>query len=224
MAKIGKKKINEIKKRNKTPILVGGTGLYFKALTEGLVEIPSIPLTFRNKVRKLQSDLGQKKFYKKLIKLDPLLVKQIDPTDTQRSIRAYEVKKFTNKSIVSWYENTKPDFKKKDFFRIVINYPRHLLIERIKIRVERMLEIGAILEVKKLLKLKISKDKSIFKAIGVNEIREYIKKLASKEEIIDKISIKTRQYAKRQVTWVRGHMNSWKKINSNRLNSFLKKI
>ena len=222
--KLVKKKINEIKKRNKTPILVGGTGLYFKALTEGLVEIPSIPLTFRNKVRKLQSDLGQKKFYKKLIKLDPLLVKQIDPTDTQRSIRAYEVKKFTNKSIVSWYENTKPDFKKKDFFRIVINYPRHLLIERIKIRVERMLEIGAILEVKKLLKLKISKDKSISKAIGVNEIREYIKKLASKEEIIDKISIKTRQYAKRQVTWVRGHMNSWKKINSNRLNSFLKKI
>ena len=87
-----------------------------------------------------------------------------------------------------------------------------------------MLEKGAISEVKKFLKLKISKDKSISKAIGVYEIEEYLNNLAFKDEIADKISIKTRQYAKRQATWARGHMVGWKKINQNRLNNFLKKI
>jgi tRNA dimethylallyltransferase len=87
-----------------------------------------------------------------------------------------------------------------------------------------MLEMGAILEVKKFLKLKISKDKTISKAIGISEIREFLKKTAEKEEIANKISIKTRQYAKRQMTWARGHMVDWKKINPDRLNNFLKKI
>ena len=87
-----------------------------------------------------------------------------------------------------------------------------------------MMEKGAISEVKKFLKLKISKNKSISKAIGVNEIKEYLNKLAIKEDISDKISIKTRQYAKRQMTWARGNMVGWKKINPNRLNNFLKKI
>ena len=87
-----------------------------------------------------------------------------------------------------------------------------------------MLKMGAISEVKRFLKLKISKDKSISKAIGVYEIREYLKKAAIKENIAEKISIKTRQYAKRQVTWARGHMSSWKKIKAKNLNSFLKKI
>ena len=87
-----------------------------------------------------------------------------------------------------------------------------------------MIENGAISEVKKFLKLKISKDKSISKAIGVNEIKEYLNKLTIKQDLADKISIKTRQYAKRQVTWARGHMMEWKKINPNDINSFLKKI
>ena len=87
-----------------------------------------------------------------------------------------------------------------------------------------MLENGAISEVKKFLKLKISKDQSISKAIGVNEIKEYLNKLTIKQDLADKISIKTRQYAKRQVTWARGHMMEWKKINPNDINSFLKKI
>ncbi len=219
-----KKKISEIKLKNKTPIIVGGTGLYFKALTEGLVEIPSIPVLLRNKIRKLQKKLGQKKFYEKLIKIDPLCNNKINLTDVQRSIRAYEVKMYTNKSIFLWYRNTKSNFKKKDFYKIIINYPRHLLIKKITTRTNQMLKKGAILEVKKFNKLKISKDKSISKAIGINEIKDYLKKTANKDDIAEKISIKTRQYAKRQVTWARGHMKSWKKINPDRLNIFLKKI
>ena len=222
--KLSKKKIYEIKNRKKIPILVGGTGLYYKALVDGLVKIPVMPLVFRNKIRKLHKDLGQKKFYRQLLKIDPILINQIKSNDVQRTIRAYEVKIFTKKSIIKWHEETKSDFKKNDFFRIIIDFPRSKLIEKINARSIQMLENGAISEVKKFLKLKVSKNKSISKAIGINEISGYLNKLTVKEELADKISIKTRQYAKRQVTWARGHMVDWKKINPNKLNNFLKKI
>ena len=222
--KLSKKKIYEIKNRKKIPILVGGTGLYYKALVDGLVKIPVMPLVFRNKIRKLHKDLGQKKFYRQLLKIDPILINQIKSNDVQRTIRAYEVKIFTKKSIIKWHEETKSDFKKNDFFKIIIDFPRSKLIEKINARSIQMLDNGAISEVKKFLKLKVSKNKSISKAIGINEISGYLNKLTVKEELADKISIKTRQYAKRQVTWARGHMVDWKKINPNRLNNFLKKI
>ena len=222
--KIVIKKINEIRNKKKIPILVGGTGLYFKALTEGLVEITAIPNKFRNKIRLLQKSIGQEKFYKKLLKLDPTIINHIKSTDVQRSIRAYEVELFTKKSITEWYKSTKPKFKKKEFLKLYIDYPRPKLIEKINLRVRQMLDMGAVLEVKKFLKLKISKNKSVSKAIGLSEIKDLIEKKIEEDEVIEKISIKTRQYAKRQATWARGHMKSWKKIEPKRLNSFLKKI
>ena len=222
--KIAIKKINEIRNKKKIPILVGGTGLYFKALTEGLVEITAIPNKFRNKIRLLQKSIGQEKFYKKLLKLDPSIINHIKSTDVQRSIRAYEVELFTKKSITEWYKSTKSKFKKKEFLKLYIDYPRPKLIEKINLRVRQMLDRGAVLEVKKFLKLKISKNKSVSKAIGVVEIKDLIEKKIDEDEVIEKISIKTRQYAKRQATWARGHMKSWKKIEPKRLNSFLKKI
>ena len=97
--KLAISKIYEVKKKKKIPIIVGGTGLYFKALTEGLVKIPNIPIKFRKKVRFIQKKLGQKKFFKELVKIDPLIINKINPTDTQRSIRAYEVKSYTKKSL-----------------------------------------------------------------------------------------------------------------------------
>ena len=222
--KLAIKKIQEIKNKKKVPILVGGTGLYFKALVDGLVEIPNLPLTFRNKIRNLQKKIGQKKFYNKLLKIDPLLIGKINPTDVQRSIRAYEVKLFTKKSITEWFEGTKSQFKKKEFYKVILDFPRVDLIDRINKRAIQMFKMGADLEVKKFLKLKIDKSKSISKAIGVSEINEYLKKNIDEAEAIEKISIKTRQYAKRQMTWARGHMSNWKKLNPNRLNNFLKKI
>ncbi len=222
--KTATKKIYEIQKRGNVPILVGGTGLYFKALTEGLVVIPSIPSKFRNKIRLLQKSIGQEKFYKKLLRIDPAITNHVKPTDIHRSIRAYEVKLFTKKSIIEWYKNTKSNFEKKDFFKLYIDYPRSELIEKINLRTKEMLNKGAIPEVKNFLKLRISKNKSISKAIGVTEIKDFIKKRIVKDEVIEKISIKTRQYAKRQVTWARGNMTTWKKIKPKRLNLFLKKI
>jgi tRNA dimethylallyltransferase len=222
--KIVIKKIKEIRKRNKTPIFVGGTGLYFKALIDGLVSIPNIPIRFRNKIRALHKNLGQKKFYQKLIKLDPCSKEKINPTDTQRSIRAYEVKQFTKKSIHDWFENTKSYFDKDDFFKIYIDYPREELIQRISKRAQQMIEVGAVNEVKRFLKLKVRKDKSVNKAIGIYEIKEFLEKRKDMSDVIEKISIKTRQYAKRQSTWARGNMMSWLKLPPQDLKKFLKKI
>ncbi len=217
-------KIQLIKKKNKIPILVGGTGLYFKALTEGLVNLPVIPIYLRNKIRSLHKKIGQKKFYLKLIKFDPLVKEKINPTDSQRSIRAYEVKEFTKKSLYEWYKSTKSDFKKTDFFKIYIDFPRKELIERINLRTEEMIKMGAVKEVKKFISLKVKADNSVNKAIGIQEIKEYLEQEKKLSEIKEKISIKTRQYAKRQSTWARGHMMDWIKLQPNEKNKFLKKI
>jgi tRNA dimethylallyltransferase len=221
--KLAIKKIKEVRKRKKTPIFVGGTGLYFKVLTDGLVSIPNIPARYRNKIRALHKSLGQKKFYQRLIKLDPDSKEKINPTDAQRAIRAYEVKLFTKKSLHDWFQNTKSYFEKDDFFRVYIDYPRAELIQRISKRAKQMIKIGAINEVKSFLKLKVKKDKSVNKAIGVHEIKEYLEKRKDIDDVIEKISIKTRQYAKRQSTWARGNMVSWLKLQPQDLNKFLKK-
>ena len=222
--KLAVKKINELKKRKKTPIFVGGTGLYFKALTDGLVNIPNIPVQSRNKIRVLQETLGQKKFYQKLLKLDLKSKNKINPTDVQRSIRAYEVKLFTKKSLHDWFRKTKSYFKEDEFYKIYIDYPRKDLIERIEKRTEQMIKMGAINEVKRFIKLKIKKDNSVNKAIGINEIKEFLNHEKELSDIKEKISIKTRQYAKRQSTWARGNMESWFKLQPKEINKFVKKI
>jgi len=222
--KLASVKINTIKKRNKIPILVGGTGLYFKALTDGLVKIPNIPIKFRNKIRALQKKLDQKKFFKKLIKLDPLIYDKINPTDVQRSIRAYEVKSYTGKSLIEWFKNTKSNFADDDFVKIYIDFPRPELLGKISKRVNEMFKQGAINEVKKYLKLKIGRDKTSSKVIGINEIRDFLSKKTDLSEVKEKITVKTRQYAKRQSTWARGQMLNWQKINPKDQKKFLKKI
>ena len=222
--KLAKSKIKEIQKRKKVPILVGGTGLYFKSLTEGLVRIPNIPLSFRNKIRFLQKKIGQKKFYQNLIKIDPLVKNTINPNDAQRSIRAFEIKKFTKKSITQWFEGTKISFNPDNFIKIYIDFPRQELVNRIKKRVDQMFNQGAILEVKKYNRLKVKKDNSSNKVIGVEEIGKLLKGDLNLAETKERIFIKTRQYAKRQMTWARGQMSSWEKIDPNKLNITLKKL
>ena len=222
--KLVKSKIEEIQKRNKVPILVGGTGLYFKSITEGLVKMPNIPLRFRNKVRLLQKRVGQKKFYQNLIKIDPLVINQINPNDVQRSIRAFEIKKFTKKSITQWFKKTKILFDPTSFIKIYIDFPRAELVNRIKKRIDQMFNEGAILEVRKFNKLKVKKDNSSKKVIGIKEIGRLLNGEINLVEAKERIFIKTRQYAKRQTTWARGQMTSWQKINPNNLSLTLKKL
>ena len=222
--KLVNQKILHCKKIKKTPILVGGTGLYFKALTDGLVNIPKIPINFRNKIRNLHKSIGQKNFFLELLKIDPLIKDRLNSSDTQRSIRAYEIKSYTKKSMISWFKNTKSEYDHGDFFKICIDFPRKDLIERINKRSEGMIKSGAILEVKNFIKLRVSKNKSLSKAIGISEIRQYLQKKIQTEQLIEKISIKTRQYAKRQSTWARGNMKDWNKFNLDGLDKLIKKI
>ena len=222
--KLINKKILDLRKREKIAILVGGTGLYFIALTNGLVNIPNIPIKLRTKIRSLYKKLGSKNFFSELNKLDPLVKNRIKSSDTQRCIRAYEVKLFTKKSIYSWFKNTRSLYEQKDFHKIYLDFPKNELLNRISLRVQKMMKNGAVSEVKKFVRLKVPKDKTANKAIGIREVKEYLNKKIDIEEVIEKISIKTRQYAKRQRTWARGNMQNWNKMNPTQLKNFLKKI
>ena len=206
------------------PIIVGGTGLYFKALTDGLVKIPTIPIKERNKIRLMQRKLGQKKFYNRLLKLDPLIKNIIEKNDVQRSIRAYEIKKQTKKSIIEWFKKTKKYICSDEFIKLYIDHPRESLINKINARVDDMFANGAIQEVQRFNKLKVKKENSSNKVIGIKEITNFLNKQCSLDQTKELIAIKTRQYAKRQTTWARGQMGSWQKINPKNLGLALKKL
>ena len=216
------KLIKQIRKQNKIPILVGGTGLYFKAITNGLVKIPTVPKKYRNQIRKNHIKIGQKKFYKNLIKLDPLAKSKINANDVHRSLRAYEVKKFTKVSLFKWFEKTKRYFNENDFLKIYIDCPRDDLIKRIDKRVDYMISAGAINEVKKFRNLKIRKDKTSNKIIGLSEIYKFLDGKQNINVTKERICIKTRQYAKRQRTWARNQMIDWEKLDYKKLVTFLK--
>ena len=218
------KKIKEIRKIKKIPILVGGTGLYFQSLIEGLVKIPEIPKKFRNKIRLIQKKEGQKKFYKKLLKIDPKAKDKFDPNDTQRTIRAYEIKSFTKISMYEWLKKTKSEFKNEEFIKLYVDFERKDLIKRISLRSKKMIKEGAIKEVKKFIKLKIKKDLSVNRVIGIDELTQLLDKKINLDQAQELISIKTRQYAKRQATWARSRMSSWKKINPIMISDHIKKL
>jgi len=218
------KKIRNIKKKKKIPILVGGTGLYFQSLIKGLVEVPEIPLRFRNKIRLAQKKDGQKKFYKKLIKIDPSVKGKFDPNDVQRSIRAFEIKSFTKVSMYEWLEKTNSEFKDSDFLKLYIDFEREKLIKRIDLRTSIMIKTGAIKEVKKFLKTKVRKNQSVSKVIGIDELTQYLKNEINLTQAKELISIKTRQYAKRQATWARTRMSLWNKITPKKIDSYIKKL
>jgi len=222
--KLSKKKIKEIRKRKKIPIIVGGTGLYFKALTDGFVQIPNVPFKIRSKIRKLQNKLGQDKFFSELKKIDPLVKNKIEKNDSQRSIRAYEIKYYTKKSLFKWFQNTKKNFLDTEFIKIYIDYPRDELVKKANLRVNKMFEIGAVAEVRKFNRLKVKKQNSANKVIGIEEITNYLNNRCDLREAKDLISIKTRQYIKRQITWARGQMANWTYIDKNITSSNLKKI
>ena len=222
--KLVKKQIDQCLKNKKIPILVGGTGLYFEVITKGMSKIPNINSKVRDKIRNLQKKKGQDKFYELLLKLDPLVKNKIEPSDTQRSIRAYEVKKFTKKSIFEWYKLTRSEFKKFQIFKIFIDVPREKLLRNISNRVEQMFKNDCVEEVKNFLKLNIDPTLSTNKIIGVKEIKDFLSGVRSLPQVKEIINIKTRQYAKRQVTWARGHMSDWNKLYSNSFSSLSKKI
>jgi tRNA dimethylallyltransferase len=222
--KLAKKQIDKCIKNKKIPIIVGGTGLYFEAITKGISNIPNTDFKARNKIRELQKKIGQNKFYKLLLEIDPLVKNKIKPSDSQRSIRAYEIKKFTKKSIFDWYKLTKSEFKNFQIFKIFIDVPRDKLLNNISNRAEQMFRNDCIKEVKNFSNLNIDPSLSANKIIGVKEIKDFLSGSLSLSLVKETINIRTRQYAKRQVTWARGHMSDWNKLYSNSFSSLLKKV
>ena len=218
-----KKKINFCFKKKKTPIIVGGTGLYFNTITKGISKIPDIDIKTRTQVREQFKKLGYKKFYEKLLEIDPKAKGKILPTDSQRTQRAYEVKLKTKKSLFDWIANTKSDFLNYNLKKIFLDIPRQELLQKISKRTEMMFKEDCVSEVKKFNSLKLNKTVSANKLIGVQEINQYLKDIISLDECKELINIKTRQYAKRQNTWARGHMKNWNKLYSKNFSILLKK-
>jgi tRNA dimethylallyltransferase len=218
-----KTKIKTCLKKKKTPIIIGGTGLYFNTITRGISKIPNIDIKTRSRVRVLFKKLGYAEFFEKLIKIDPKVKDKILPTDSQRAQRAYEVMIKTKKSLFDWTLSTKSDFVDYDIKKIFIEIPREELLKKISIRTENMFKNKCIEEVKKFNTLKLNKLLSANKLIGVQEVNSYLKGKITLHQCKELINIKTRQYAKRQNTWARGHMKNWNKLYSKDLSILFKK-
>ena len=216
--------LKKIIKKKKQPIFVGGTGLYFKLLTEGISNIPKIPDSIRTKARKLNAKLGNDEFYDLLIKLDPLIQNRIKKNDTHRLIRAYEVIIFTKKSLINWQKKNKNYFSNYHFVKIFINSENSFLQKLLRLRLKKMFELGAVDEVKKFLKLKINKSLPANKILGIEEIKKYLDKKIPLEQAFEETFIRTRRYVKRQRTWFRGHMKDWTSIFNPNFDILTKKI
>lgn len=213
------KKVNGILKKNKTPIIVGGTGLYFKSLINGISKVPKISKVKRSQIVKLYENIGPEKFYKKLIKLDNLSKNKINYNDKQRMIRFYEVKYFTGKSIFEWQKSKKANLSGVKFIKIFLNMPRDWLLENIEKRLKKMFRAGVMKEVIKFKKLKVKKDLSSNYILGLKELILLSDQKIGKKEALERTIIRTRQYIKRQMTWFRGQMKDWEAFEeTNRLN------
>jgi len=216
--------LNKILNKKKIPVFVGGTGLYFKLLTEGISDIPKIPDSIRVKARRLNKKLGNDKFYNLLIKLDPLVENKIKQNDTHRLIRAYEVIVFTKKSLIEWQKTNKNDFSNYRFIKIYINPENNFLHKLLRLRLKKMFELNAVDEVKKFYKLKVDKTLPANKILGLEEIKKYLDKKISIEKAFEETFIRTRRYVKRQRTWFRGHMKDWISIFHPNFDILTKKI
>ena len=203
------KEIKEVFAQGKTPYVVGGTGFYIKALTEGLSVIPSVPLNIRIQVRKEGIKAKNEYLYNIVKKYDPDLAARISPSDRQRMLRGIEVYRGTGVPLSAWQRNKKiRPLPEVDFDINIVDYEMPVLEERIKLRTEKMLEMGVVDEVKKLLSLGYDETRApIFKVIGVATIRKYLNGEYSIDEMKKELVLLTRQYAKRQRTFFRTQLS-----------------
>lgn len=201
--------IKAIHQRGRIPIIVGGTGMYLKSLTDGLSSIPEIPQALREQARSL-AELPD--FYEQVMAIDPMVDGRLKTNDLQRLTRAYEVKLATGRSIFEWQED-QPKLLPYDFDKMVIVPDKDWLHNRINLRLDLMVEQGALQEVENLLQQDIRPDSPILRAVGVKEFKAYLQNDVSLGQAIELAKISTRQYAKRQMTWIRGQAKNYKVIN-----------
>lgn len=203
--------VRDLKESGVLPVIVGGTGLYFKALIGGLSDMPDIPDEIRTALRDRMATEGPEALHRELAGLDPDLALRLNPQDGQRIVRALEVLQATGRSIVDFQGQSGPVIVDPARAQKIVVLPdRAVLHDRINRRFETMLDTGAIEEVEALLALGLAADMPVMKAIGVSQIAAMLRGEMSRAEVIDKVSAATRQYAKRQMTWFRNQMDdSW---------------
>lgn len=197
--KLVKQVVEQVLQEKKLPVIVGGSGMYLSKLVDGISEIPEIEERFRNNARQLYEEMGHEEFQKKLIDLgeDEIL-------DKQRLIRAYEVLEQTGKSITWWqHQPLKKILPEADFIHLNLNPDRTKLYENCNSRFEKMLELGAFEEVQNLMDNAVSEDCQITKTLGFLEIRDFLLQKITHKKMLEIATQKTRNYAKRQVTWFR---------------------
>ncbi len=193
--------IDEVLKKGKIPIVVGGTGLYIDSLIYG-IEYQDIKLDekYRQELEKRAEEEGLEKLYKEAQEIDPQAMEKISPNDKKRILRVLEIYKATGKNKTEQEKESRKKEVKYDYKVFAINWDRAVLYERINKRVDNMIEQGLIEEVKKLLE-KYNQFPTAMQGLGYKEVVEYLQGDTSKEEMIEKIKMETRRYAKRQITW-----------------------
>ncbi|MBY4606302.1 tRNA (adenosine(37)-N6)-dimethylallyltransferase MiaA [Rhizobium sp. 9T] len=203
-----------LKAAGQLPVYVGGTGLYFKALTGGLSDMPAIPEALREKLRTRLLEEGPDQLYAELDAIDPAMSASLNRQDGQRIVRALEVIKATGRSIADFQGRSGPVLIDAEKARKIVVLPdRAVLHARINGRFEKMLQQGAEDEVRALLALGLPAEAPVMKAIGVSQIAAMLKGEMTREEVLEKGAAATRQYAKRQMTWFRNQMDeSWERL------------
>ncbi|MBS0245643.1 MAG: tRNA (adenosine(37)-N6)-dimethylallyltransferase MiaA [Proteobacteria bacterium] len=202
--------IAEIAAAGRVPIVVGGTGLYFKALTEGFAAVPPIPAEIRDTVRERLARDGVAPLYAELTALDPVTAARLMPLDRSRIARALEVTLATGRSISDWHgTNTEPVVLPEQALRVFVTLERTELVSRIEARFAAMLAAGALDEVAALAARNLDPLLPAMKAHGVPWLIRHLRGEISLDEATAGSVMDTRRYAKRQHTWFRGQMKGW---------------
>lgn len=207
--------LQDILSRGKTPIIAGGTGLYFKALEEGLSHVPAIEPQIREEIRTLARQDGQA-LYEQLKQEDPEMAARLKPGDRQRVARALEVLRSTGRSLLAWQaeKGVAPLSQLENLdgvARIVLMPDRQWLYERCDRRFGLMMEQGALDEVKAV--QHVPADLPAMRALGVGALRAYLEEEITLDDAIIRAQTQTRQYAKRQMTWFRNQFDAWNHCN-----------
>jgi tRNA dimethylallyltransferase len=206
--------LDELAAENRIPVVVGGTGLYFRALTEGLVTVPEIPDDIRAHWRRRADTDGSIALHEDLVRLDPRIAERLLPSDSQRITRALEVIDATGRSLLDWQSDapSPPLLHPDDCLRLVIEIDRALLHDRINRRFVAMVEEGALNEARAFAALAVPEDRPAARAIGVRPLIGAARGEIPLDEAIARGQAESRQYAKRQVTWQRHQMADWTRI------------
>ena len=209
--------IIDILARGKTPILVGGTGLYFKALTEGLAQIPKLPDGAMAQAQRILDRDGIEALRNVAEQLDPQSAAKVLGNDPQRLLRIVSVAQGTGKTLSMWQQNTKPVLPAgtgaSSVWKGMVIWPkRENLYDKINARFADMIREGGLVEAKRVLKLDLAPDLPAMKAIGLRELAAHLNGDLSLDEAIELAMRQTRRFAKRQYTWLRGQMPDWERI------------